>query len=63
MDLKDYRAKTKSELKKLVDEKRDELRHFRFGSSGAKTKDVMHGRNVRKEIARIFTIMNEKPNK
>ena len=53
--MKEYKDKTIPELMKLVSEKRENLRKFRFGSSGAAPKNVKESRTAKKEIARIFT--------
>lgn len=60
MKMKDITTKTPADLKKLVAEKRKELRAFRFGGAGAKTKNVKLGRNLKKDIARILTALNGK---
>ena len=39
----------------MLNEKRETLRKFRFGSSGSKSKNVKEGSNVKKEVARILT--------
>ena len=54
----DIVTKSAADLAKLVAEKREELRAFRFGTTGAKSKDVKSGRNIRKDIARILTVMS-----
>lgn len=54
----DIKNKTAEELKKLLSEKRLELKNFRFGTSGSKTKNVKEGANLRKDIARILTALN-----
>jgi ribosomal protein L29 len=53
--MKEYKNKTPQDLKKLIAEKREALRHARFGSAGSKTKNVKFSRTTRKEIARIMT--------
>jgi len=50
--------KTQADLTKLISEKRETLRLFRFGGAGAKTKNVKEGKVVKKDIARILTAMN-----
>ena len=60
MKSKDITTKTPADLVKLVAEKREALRLFRFGSAGAKAKNVREGRNIRKDIARILTALNAK---
>lgn len=56
--MKDLTNKTQADLAKLVSDKREALRVFRFGASGAKTKNVKEGRGIRKDIARIMTAMS-----
>lgn len=55
----DVRKKSQSELQKLLAEFSDELREFRFGMSGAQQKNVRRARTLRKDAARIRTIMSE----
>ena len=59
--MKDITNKTQADLAKLVADRRETLRSFRFSTAGAKTKNVKEGRSVRKDIARIMTAMNAKP--
>ncbi len=58
MKTKDLINKTPADLMKLVSTKREELRAARFGGAGAKAKNGKEGRNIRKEIARILTVLN-----
>ena len=60
MKMKDIKTKTPADLKKLLTEKREALRVFRFGAAGAKTKNVKEGAGIRKDIARIMTALNAK---
>ncbi len=53
--MKNLEKKTEKDLQKMVAEKREALRGFRFGSSGSKTKNVKEGRGLRREIARVLT--------
>jgi ribosomal protein L29 len=57
MDLKN---KSKPALLKVLTEKREGLRNFRFGITGSKVRNVKEGRALRKEIARILTKLNTK---
>ena len=43
------------ELNEKLKENQEKLRMFRFGASGAKTKNVKEGMLTRKNIARILT--------
>ena len=52
--------KTPADLSKLVAEKREALRVFRFGGAGAKTKNVKEGLAIRKDVARILTALSAK---
>ncbi len=53
--MKEYKNKTSQELNKMIADKREVLRHFRFGSAGAKTKNVKLAKTTKKEIARMMT--------
>ncbi|HEY4504059.1 MAG TPA: 50S ribosomal protein L29 [Candidatus Paceibacterota bacterium] len=54
-NMKEYKDKTAGDLTKLMAEKREQIRGFRFGSTGSKIKNVKLGRTLRKDIARIMT--------
>jgi len=53
--MKELKNKTIQELNKSIADKREVLRHFRFGSAGSKTKNVKMGHTTKKDIARIMT--------
>lgn len=55
-----FKDKDVAELKKLLDEKREELRVARFSATGARVKDMNHAAKVRKDIARLLTEMTAK---
>ena len=52
---KELKEKKENELVKMLAEKREELRNFRFAIAGSKQKNVKQGKSSRKEIARILT--------
>lgn len=56
----DVRKKTDSELMKALGELEIELREFRFGMSGSRTKNVRKARGIRADIARIKLVMAER---
>lgn len=56
----EIKGKNNNELEKMLIEKREALSAFRFSGSGGKTRDVKHGRNIKKDIARILTQVNTK---
>jgi len=53
--MSEYKNKTEKEIAKLLNDKREALRNYRFAISGSKTRNVREGRNTRKEIARFMT--------
>jgi ribosomal protein L29 len=53
--MSDFSKQDTAELRKLVADKRETLRVFRFGGAGSRTRNVREGRNVRREIAQILT--------
>lgn len=59
MKAKDIRKKSAPDLTKELTELETELREFRFGMSGGRTKNVKRARAIRKDIARIKTVMSE----
>ena len=60
MEIKDLRQKTSEELESLLSGKRKSFWDFRISVSGGKSRNVKEGKNLRKEIARIMTILSEK---
>jgi len=59
-DMKEIRNKNESDLKKMLKEKRESLRDFRFAGAGGRTRNVREGRSLRREIAQVLTALNEK---
>lgn len=59
MKMKDITNKTKADLDKLIVDKREALRVFRFGTAGAKTKNVKESKGIKKDIARIMTAIQK----
>ena len=57
MKMKDITNKTAADLTKMLDEKREALRISRFGSAGAKSKNVKEAMTIRRDIARIMTAL------
>jgi ribosomal protein L29 len=58
--MKDLIKKTEKELVNMLKEKREALRVFRFALSGSKARNVKEGSVLKKEIARIMTVINAK---
>lgn len=58
MDMKDITGKSEADLGKLLAEKREALRQFRFGEAGSRSRDVKEGRTLKREIAMIMTALH-----
>lgn len=54
------RAKTQSELKKLLQDNRERMRQLRFDLASGKVKNIREIRKVKKMIAQVLTIFKEK---
>jgi ribosomal protein L29 len=63
MKIKELKNKNEKELKALLTEKKSALKDFRFGLSGSKARNIKEGKMLRKDIARVMTVMNQKGNK
>ncbi len=59
MDLTELRQKSKNELKKTLQDSQERLRQLRFDLAAGKIKNVREIRKIKKEIARILTLLNE----
>ncbi len=57
-NMKEIRKKDEKGLIAYVEEKREEVRAFRFGTAGAGTRNVRAVRAAKKEIARTLTELN-----
>jgi ribosomal protein L29 len=60
---KDLTQKTSAELHSLLLEKAKSFRDLKLGLSKTKTKNLKEGKNIRKEIARILTLVHASENK
>jgi ribosomal protein L29 len=58
--MKDLKGKSEKELQKMLHEKHEASRAFRFGISGSKVRNMKEGRGLRKEVAQIMTELNRK---
>lgn len=58
--MKDLGKKSAKDLAKLLAEKREEVRAFRFNVAGAGTRDVRSVRAAKRDIARILTEANRR---
>ncbi len=60
MKIQDIRKKSDQELQKTVSELRSTVRDLRFRIANKEIKNHQQLRQVRKDIARIFTVLKEK---
>lgn len=60
MEFADLKRKSEGELQKLLIEKRNELREFRFKAGEGQLKNVQNISQNRKLIAKILTLLNSK---
>lgn len=60
MKVLEIRQKPKEELQKVIKDYREKLRGLRFDLASGKVKNVREIRNIRKDVARILTILKEK---
>jgi ribosomal protein L29 len=58
MKMQEITNKTAADLTRMLDEKREALRLSRFGSAGAKSKNVKEQMGFKRDIARILTALN-----
>lgn len=60
MDIKDLRKKENKELQKMLVTSRAKLRELKFSNSNKQLKNIREIRQLRKGIARLLTLINEK---
>ncbi len=59
MKIDELRPKPKEEIGKLLEEKKERLRQLRFDLVSGKVKNVKEIREVKKDIARILTLLRK----
>lgn len=59
MDLTELRQKSKTELQKILQSSQERLRQLRFDLAAGKIKNVREIRKIKKEIARILTLLKQ----
>ena len=57
---KELSKKSQVDLMRELDEKRISLRDIRFGTAGSKSKNVKEQKTIKKDIARIKTVLSIK---
>ena len=59
MKAKELIQKSDKDLRRLLEEDREKLRQLKFDLSAGKVKNVREFRRVKKDIARILTVLNK----
>lgn len=59
MDLKELKTKTIAELHNILSDFREKLRDFRFKDSSKQLKNIRGIRALKKDIARVLTLINK----
>ena len=57
LEASELQKKNEGELTQLLETKRHDLWSFRFGASGSKVRNVKEGKTLRRDIARIMTVI------
>ncbi len=60
MKTKELRQKNKKEMRQTLRNLREKLRQLRFDLSAGKVKNVKELREIKKDIAKTLTVLNEK---
>lgn len=58
--IREFSRISQGELQRILQEKREKLREFRFNLAGGKVKNVSEIRETKKDIARILTLLKQK---
>lgn len=58
--MKEFEKHSVEDLQKMLSDKRESLRNFRFGGAGSRSRNTQEGRSVRKDIARLLTELNSR---
>ncbi|OGZ18776.1 MAG: 50S ribosomal protein L29 [Candidatus Nealsonbacteria bacterium RBG_13_42_11] len=57
MKTNELRQKSKEELQSILEKEREKLRQLRFDLAAGKVKNVKEVHNLKKDIARILTLL------
>lgn len=57
MKITELKSLSKQELEKILSEKREELRLFRFKIAKGNVKNVKQARELKKDAARVLTVL------
>jgi large subunit ribosomal protein L29 len=59
MKMKELKQKNKNELRKLLTENQKKIGQFRFDLNSKKIKNVKEMKELKRDVARILTILNK----
>lgn len=59
MKIKELRQKSKKELQKMLIDHRERLRSLKFNLAAGKVKNIREIRELKKEVARILTLLKQ----
>jgi large subunit ribosomal protein L29 len=57
MKIQELRQKSKPQLRKVLSDNQEKLRQLRFDLAAGKVKNVKEVRKIKKDIARILTLL------
>ena len=60
MKIKELKIKTKEEIERLLHEKKEELQQLGFDLVSGKVKNIRQMREIKKDIARMLTLLKQK---
>lgn len=58
--MKEFEKNSVEDLQKMLSDKREGLRNFRFGGAGSRSRNTQEGKTLRKDIARLLTELNSR---
>lgn len=58
MKIKELKEKNIEELRKLLNEKKEQIRKLRFNVTSKQVKNTRECRNTRKDVAKMLTLIN-----
>lgn len=58
--IREFSRMPQGELQRILQEKREKLREFRFNLAAGKVKNIREIRETKKDIARILTLLKQR---
>jgi ribosomal protein L29 len=60
MKIAEFQQKTKDDLQKILDDKKNQVQELKLQLASGKIKSIKDLKEAKKDIARIFTLLNQK---